>query len=155
LKEKNKIYVDDDGELVKICNICGKLYGLHHYNKCKSKKNGIRGECKYCQSNTRKKYSINNYDSYNEYIRKIKRIYGVSKEDYEDMYSKQDGCCSICGKKESESNRRLHIDHDHKTGKVRELLCSNCNTTLGKVKDRIDILYKCIKYLKKHKEGLQ
>jgi len=43
------------------------------------------------------------------------------------MYERQDGCCAICGKRESESTRKLAVDHDHKTGEIFGLLCGWCN----------------------------
>jgi hypothetical protein len=57
----------------------------------------------------------------------IKRFSGMSVEQFDEMYIKQKGCCAICGKHQSLFKRRLDIDHCHKTGKVRGLLCATCN----------------------------
>jgi hypothetical protein len=60
---------------------------------------------------------------------KLRVRYGITPECYEDMLAKQGGVCAICG---GEPHRyRLAVDHDHKSGKVRSLLCSPCNTALG------------------------
>lgn len=67
-------------------------------------------------------------DSKYYYHHHLKRLYGVSKEQYEGMLSKQGGCCAIC--KRPPKRYRLAVDHDHKTGKVRGLLCSPCNLVL-------------------------
>jgi hypothetical protein len=61
------------------------------------------------------------------------------------MLYKQGGKCGICG---SVSNgKRLAIDHDHETGRVRGLLCQQCNTALGLFKDQVELLKKAIDYL--------
>ena len=56
--------------------------------------------------------------------------YGLTLEQYEAMHNAQNGVCAICGKP-NQNNRILCVDHDHKTGKVRKLLCTSCNSKLG------------------------
>lgn len=56
-----------------------------------------------------------------------KRIYGISNEDYQRMFMNQNGCCAICGKHQMQEKQALCVDHDHKTGKIRGLLCKRCN----------------------------
>lgn len=56
-------------------------------------------------------------------------VYGLTVEQYEEMFSKQDGVCAIC--KQPWKTRRLAVDHCHKTGKIRGLLCGRCNGQLG------------------------
>lgn len=73
------------------------------------------------------------------------RKYGITLEQYEQLEKKQKGVCAICGNKNQ--NKKLDVDHCHKTGKVRGLLCSNCNNGLGKFKDDKTLLNKAIKYL--------
>jgi len=63
----------------------------------------------------------------------------------------QRGLCFICGKKNVRNNGDLFIDHCHKTGKVRKLLCHNCNVSLGHSKESIKVLFKMIKYLLRYK----
>lgn len=82
----------------------------------------------------------------------IKSTYGITLIEYEAMLEAQGGVCAICGEKETRKNRytgicRLHIDHDHKTGEVRGLLCSSCNFALGGFRDDPEILIKAMKYL--------
>lgn len=83
---------------------------------------------------------------------RIKRQYGVDGEWYKETLERQRHVCAICGKPETQSDRcgiirDLCIDHDHSTGKVRGLLCINCNVALGKFKDSISILENAIDYL--------
>lgn len=74
------------------------------------------------------------------------RMYGIDVDDYERMLEEQGGGCYLCGKK-PEGKRALDIDHDHETGKVRGLLCSNHNRGIGLLGDDITILAKAIQYL--------
>ena len=76
----------------------------------------------------------------------LKSKYGITIDDYERMFEEQGGKCWICKQKK----KKLSVDHNHKTGKVRALLCTNCNTSLGKMKDSIQILENAISYLKKY-----
>jgi len=66
---------------------------------------------------------------------RLKSSYGITIDDYEKMYEDQNGLCALCGKRETStyrgSPRKLAVDHCHETGKVRALLCTNCNTGLG------------------------
>lgn len=71
----------------------------------------------------------------------------MSYEDFKLMLKKQNGKCAIC--REPEVKRRMSVDHCHKTGKVRGLLCQMCNTSLGGFKDNPKLLKKAINYLNK------
>lgn len=74
--------------------------------------------------------------------------YGITLDDYKRMYSEQNGCCAICDKeKPPEGKNGLVVDHCHKTGKVRKLLCAQCNKGLGHFFDDVSILEKAINYL--------
>lgn len=66
--------------------------------------------------------------------RRIWERYGLSKEDYEALYEAQGGVCYIC-KRATGRRRKLAVDHDHKTGYVRGLLCSPCNNILAHIRD--------------------
>lgn len=77
--------------------------------------------------------------------------YGMTLEEYDQLYEKQNGCCAICFIKE-QPNKKLSIDHDHKTGKIRGLLCNPCNVSMGYAKEDIKILEKMIQYLEDHNE---
>jgi hypothetical protein len=72
------------------------------------------------------------------------RRYGIDEKEYSNMILSQKNMCAICN---NPSDKTLHIDHDHETGKVRGLLCSSCNTGIGFLKEDISILTSAIKYL--------
>lgn len=73
--------------------------------------------------------------------------YGITVDDYNEMYQEQQGCCKICGKHEKDQDRRLVVDHCHKGGQVRGLLCVNCNLALGLLEDDPNIMKMAIIYL--------
>jgi RNA polymerase-binding transcription factor DksA len=77
---------------------------------------------------------------------RLKREYNLSVQDYQRMFKEQAGVCAICGQEIKESD--CHIDHDHKTGRVRGLLCGNCNKGLGMFRDDSSVLLNAIDYLK-------
>ena len=79
---------------------------------------------------------------------RLKTKFGMTLDDYLRILKNQGGVCAICGG--SQSGRRLAVDHDHSTGKVRGVLCSKCNTVLGQARDSTEILEKAICYLKRN-----
>lgn len=84
--------------------------------------------------------------------RAILKKYGLTEERYNKILQDQNFVCAICKKENSRKGHRLSVDHDHVTGKVRELLCHNCNLLLGIVQDSIRYLQALIEYLAKHRE---
>jgi len=86
--------------------------------------------------------------------RELKRKYGLTLADYDQMFADQDGRCGICGTQDPGGpNRcsRFAVDHNHETGKVRALLCAHCNKGLGLFKDDPDLLRDATDYLENHK----
>lgn len=80
--------------------------------------------------------------------RDLERLYGISIEDYESMLTSQNGVCAIC-QQSCPTGYNLSVDHDHQTGRVRGLLCVNCNSALGKFQDDPDLLVKAASYLRR------
>jgi len=76
--------------------------------------------------------------------------YGVSFDEYEAMLVAQEGRCAVCRSEHAGGRwKRLHVDHDHATGKVRGLLCHNCNLAIGLLRDDPDRLLRAVEYLKR------
>ena len=65
------------------------------------------------------------------------------------LFDKQAGCCAICGKHQANLKQTMNVDHNHKTGKIRGLLCHNCNLLLGFAEENIQTLKNAINYLKR------
>jgi hypothetical protein len=85
----------------------------------------------------------------------LKKMYGISLEAYEAMALQQNGVCAICKNPEQSVDkdgapRRMPVDHCHKTGKVRALLCTACNRALGLFKDSSSVLKAAAEYIEKH-----
>ena len=89
----------------------------------------------------------------NHKANQLRAKYGITVEEYQAMFDGQGGVCKICGKKETtrvsrgEGIRSLAVDHDHNTGKVRGLLCHQCNVVLGQYEKHKDLFPKFQEYL--------
>lgn len=124
------------------------------------------GRCRICTSIKNKAYRAEHLDELKAYEkarralpekkeqdrqRSYPRRYGITREQYNEMREAQHYRCAICGLHEEESKisrwGHLCLDHDHKTGKVRALLCARCNKGLGCFNDEKELLSKAIKYL--------
>lgn len=88
----------------------------------------------------------------------LKRNYNLTLEEYNKMVDTQNNLCYICGKTETSlrckarTPKDLAVDHCHKTGNIRKLLCTRCNQSLGRMEDSIDLLQAMIDYLKEHND---
>ena len=81
----------------------------------------------------------------------LKYEYGITLDDYNKMFNEQEGKCAICQRHQNELTRTLCVDHNHKTNKVRALLCLTCNTDVSVVENRLEEM---MKYLNKHRKDL-
>ena len=111
-------------------------------------KKGLHSWCKNCEKERRKKYYHRNKEKEKNAHREwcLKNTYNLTLEQYDEMFEKQNGVCAICGNI-NKDGRRLYVDHDHKTERVRGLLCHKCNSLLGYVNDEINLLLKIIEYI--------
>jgi len=131
-----------------------KEYFKQYYLKNRDKKLKYAKEYKLKNPGLFKKYVDKlGYENFAKIQRKsyLKRAYNVTLEEYEKKLKEQNHCCAICNRHQSKFKRKLAIDHDHKTGKIRDLLCAGCNVDVSVVEDRLEVL---LKYLNKHKEKL-
>jgi len=98
-----------------------------------------------------RKFRLVNPELHKERIWQSKvHSYGLTLDQYHAIVERQGERCAVCRKVIAPMGRDTHIDHDHTTGKVRGLLCSECNLGLGKFKDRPDVLRAAATYLERH-----
>lgn len=127
------------------CSCCNNMVFVGEFYLKKNKNlNNYRfnSPCKSCSNKNR------NINYQKEYQRKKK--YGISQDDYNLMLKNQNYCCDICKLNIKNYNKDFAVDHCHNTGKVRSLLCCNCNTLLGMSKENVYVLKNAIKYIKAH-----
>lgn len=148
---------------MKKCLKCKVEKPVDNFYKHKSFKDGLYNFCKPCWSKyqhspeRKKRKNIRNMetmlsDKRHLYLKDytLKKKYGISLADYNKKLIEQNGKCAICEIDHTKCLVGLSVDHDHSTGKVRELLCRECNSGLGKFKDRTETLLKAVEYLKSH-----
>lgn len=88
-----------------------------------------------------------NWSGYDREDQIMRRTYGISMQEFDELVEFQSGKCAICFKPLDTINRRANIDHCHDTGKVRGILCSGCNTGIGQLGDNIEGLKRALYYL--------
>jgi len=110
----------------------------------------VRSECKTCHNKISKvrslKYNKRNPDKRTSTV--LKNKYGITFEQYSTMLAAQGNVCKICGSSSPGASKdRFSVDHNHKTGKVRGILCHGCNAGLGMFKEDVRSLRFAISYL--------
>lgn len=143
----------------KSCTACRAEKPLSSFYKQKLGRLGFDSQCKSCRNSWRRDWGKKNRERETENARKwrkansrrhlgnvLKLKFGLSVEAYEKMFKGQNGCCAIC-KEMNLDGRRLAVDHNHHTGKIRGLLCNRCNRGLGLMRDSIEILHQAADYL--------
>lgn len=147
---------------MKLCPKCGQLKSLNDFYPNKARADKYSSYCKLCGriwarehkdkiNKYARTYRANHPEQVRNYVRKLeyKNNFGMTLEDYARLFSNQQGYCAICGRHQSIFFRRLAVDHDHITGKIRGLLCDPCNRGLGMLKEHN--LQKALDYLSKSK----
>jgi Recombination endonuclease VII len=81
------------------------------------------------------------------YVYTAARRYGVTESEIRELFERNQWRCTICRKENNSVNKRLNVDHDHKTGAIRGLLCDNCNQVLARSNEDVKILQSAIDYL--------
>lgn len=136
---------------MKLCaGICQENKSRDLFSKDSNTKDGYRHDCNECRAKKRRAHSLKDLSKSSARRRKhrLKSIYGITMEQYDQRYIEQLGKCKICRTHQSELKKRLEVDHDHATGLVRGLLCPKCNKALGLLNDNSEVLVSAIKYLK-------
>ena len=167
----------DENSLItnKTCTKCKEYKKIEEFYISNSKVNARKVVCKSCDQSFRKErkstFSLKWKEAekrrklkwgrdYPEKCRnsRLKSVFGITSEEYNDLSEKQNHNCAICNEKETKVSKisgelkRLAVDHCHTTNKIRGLLCFHCNSSLGKFKDSIENLERAIEYLKKSRE---
>jgi len=158
----------------KNCNTCGFDKDFSDFNKDRTHKDGLKSLCRQCEktrNRTRRQKSFDSAESRAEYLEKKRKFnktqkyydgyfmkrFGITYTDVKAMFDAQYGRCAnkACGKNlgfyhENEDGRassnRACVDHDHNTGKVRALLCMPCNTILGTLETKENIVLGLLDY---------
>lgn len=140
------------------CSYCQGFLSVDKFAKASTTKRGYNYGCKACNLarrdtpelkekavGTAKKWRHANWEQHKDTF--LRKTYGISYDAYQHMKEKQDSECAICYTKEEDSPKGLVVDHCHETGKVRRLLCGQCNTGLGMFKDNPQLLRTAAEYL--------
>jgi len=130
----------------KCCSKCGEVKPFNAFYNNKNQKDGKHVHCKQCIS----AYGKQRYKDFPEKAleAELKHKYGITLATYNQLLNQQQHRCALCGTDSPGGNgKRFHVDHNHQTGKVRGLLCGNCNTGLGQLKDSPKLLRRAIQYL--------
>lgn len=139
------------------CRDCGIIKPItEYYRTTYKKKECYHTNCKSCYI----KRNQERYDPIKQRDNNLKRLYGkqFGIDEYNKLLQEQDFRCAICGTDDTKGRKSgrgggvdvFYVDHDHKTGKVRGLLCNICNRTMGYVGENSSVLEEMIKYLQKH-----
>lgn len=125
------------------CRQCDKTFlaTTEWFHRNKTAKNGLRRTCKACDRSIGSRLGTGKFGLVSSDDYYYARAYGFQAGEYERRLQEQGGVCAVCD--QPPKKYRLSVDHDHVTGKVRGLLCNNCNRALPRV-DRL------VAYLQKH-----
>lgn len=155
----------------KVCRKCGEEKPLTEFHRLSRDGDRRMARCKDCRSQERREQHAANPEvgrqrakdyvmSLPEDVRlerrrrsNLKHAYGISLEQYAEMLVAQHGVCAVCKQPETWIRNgilmRLQVDHDHTTGKIRGLLCRECNMSLGLLQDSVERLKGLIYYLER------
>jgi hypothetical protein len=93
------------------------------------------------------------------HVIRLEKEYGISIAEYREMLQMQDGRCGLCGAdspgKQTGTDKKMYVDHDHQSGKVRGLLCSRCNVGLGMFRDDPELMRRAAEYIEKARQDGQ
>lgn len=110
----------------KTCSKCRESLSTNEVCKNRTKADGLHTECRACAKAYQRTRKQRSPDYYRE--KKWLQLYGLSSEAFKSLEAGQNGACAVCRRP---NGRTLCVDHCHKTGKIRGLLCDNCNRAIG------------------------
>lgn len=137
----------------KICTVCSELKPFEEFYNRIASEDGKAYRCKECDNRAVRMYRALHKERYRFKARNnnLRFKYKLEPEDYHKISEQQNHVCVICHQEPvpNKQHERLVVDHDHKTGTIRGLLCHKCNQALGLFKENIETLKNAIKYLEK------
>jgi hypothetical protein len=144
----------------KVCTKCkvDKEYRDYYFviNSKGAKTRTYKSECKECTKARVRKYHSDDpiRSAHTRWKYDLQKNYGMTESEWESLLALQGGGCGICGEKETNVHKsgtvwRLSVDHCHDTGKIRGILCNNCNRAIGLLKDNVQLLRKAADYLER------
>ena len=139
---------------LKRCCSCKEEKDIFDFHKDKSREDQKYPACKKCTNKRNHLYQVRVKDTphYKTRGRRnwIKYEYGISLEDYEKLLIQQNFLCFICGKQLGLFKKHTHLDHNHKTKKIRKFLCRGCNQGIGNFEENTKNMGNAINYLKEY-----
>ncbi|HEX5533437.1 MAG TPA: endonuclease VII domain-containing protein [Actinomycetales bacterium] len=129
-------------EGMKWCPDCDKCLPVARFCKNRRTKTGLATHCRECAA-ARQIESMRRLHGNARHYHLVRR-YGIGEREFDEMVERQNGKCPIC---RSSLGEKPHVDHDHKTGAIRGILCFNCNAGLGKYGDDPERLVRAAQYL--------
>jgi hypothetical protein len=163
--------ISEDGTL-RHCSGCDRFLSFDKFAKDRNRKSGLTSKCKECRNKVNSEYwkanpefrkKVNDrhkeyrktyYQSHERKLRyrsnELAKKFGITHEAYQLMLNSQNGVCAICGQfRTSKDKTHMVVDHDHKTGEIRGILCNWCNNMLGYAQDSTTSLRNAITYLER------
>ena len=162
---------------MKPCKICGQVKPLADFYRASGARDGYRSDCKSCNLAARRakyiedprkhieraqrwqranpdryraklqNYAVSGKKKISDRKSHLKRKYGLTLEAFDELLASQGGGCAICGKADVDN-----FDHDHESGRVRGILCWNCNVAIGQLEDDPDRAMALVTYLDRDDE---
>ena len=129
----------------KVCTRCRRTVSIGQFSVDRKTRDGLALWCKDCRSAHYKIYREASPERYQGY--QLKKLYGLTLERYAEMLSNQRGACAVCGGVNA-CGYVLGVDHDHKSGQIRGLLCGNCNNGIGRFNHDVGRLLAAARYLR-------
>lgn len=136
--------------MLKVCAGCGEAKPLDQYNKKARARDGLNYKCRPCVNAESLAWYRNNRERVKKNHREwsLRALYGITESEFQRLLKLQDGKCALCPVEYSDKGKRnLVVDHDHETGRVRGLLCTRCNTSIGQLGDNSEGLRRALAYV--------
>lgn len=143
------------------CAKCRRWKSPRSFHRRFDRGKGWQSHCMDCKREIkrarRRKLVVRSREKEQNRLSVLKAVYGLSAHRWAKLMRAQKGRCAICGKKETSVVKgglaSLSVDHNHRTGRIRGLLCRKCNTGLGMFKDSVKTMKAAITYLRRNRHG--